>query len=146
MFLAQGADALAHGCNCAGSMGKGIAVEFKARWPAMFERYRELCNEGRFKPGDVFPWQEGGVTVFNLGTQKHWRTKASLTAIETALDTMIAMAEERGIETIVLPRIGAGLGKGSWERIKEILIDRGSATAVTLVVCEGFRTGVTPSL
>ena len=136
---------MAHGCNCAGSMGKGIAVEFKARWPAMFERYWELCRDGRFKPGDVFHWQEGGVTVFNLGTQKHWRTKASLKAIDAALETMITMAEARGIDTIILPRIGGGLGKGSWDRIKQILIERGSATAVTLVVCENFRPGVAPS-
>lgn len=27
----------AHGCNCAGAMGKGIAVAFKQRWPAMYE-------------------------------------------------------------------------------------------------------------
>ena len=137
---------MAHGCNCAGSMGKGIAAQFKARWPAMFERYEELCEESRFKPGDVFPWQEGGVTIFNLGTQRHWRTKASFRAIEAALATMIAMAEERGIETIVLPRIGAGLGKASWERIKQILIDRGAATDVTLVVCEDFHPGVAPEI
>lgn len=28
-------------------------------------------------------WSEGAVTVFNLGTQKTWKTKASLPSFET---------------------------------------------------------------
>ena len=26
----------AHGCNCAGAMGKGIALQFKDRFPQMY--------------------------------------------------------------------------------------------------------------
>jgi hypothetical protein len=29
---------LAHGCNCAGAMGKGIALEFRARFPKVTVR------------------------------------------------------------------------------------------------------------
>ncbi|MFL5340174.1 MAG: macro domain-containing protein [Gemmataceae bacterium] len=50
------AQALAHGCNCAGSMGAGIAVGFRERYPAMFEEYCRLCKAAprQFNPGDVF--------------------------------------------------------------------------------------------
>jgi O-acetyl-ADP-ribose deacetylase (regulator of RNase III) len=33
------AQALAHGCNCQGSMGAGIAVGFRERYPKMYEEY-----------------------------------------------------------------------------------------------------------
>jgi hypothetical protein len=35
LFGASGLGALAQGCNCAGAMGKGIAVEFRKRFPEM---------------------------------------------------------------------------------------------------------------
>lgn len=35
--------ALAHGCNGAGAMGKGIAVEFRPRFPAMDTEHEERC-------------------------------------------------------------------------------------------------------
>ena len=34
------ARALAHGCNCLGSMGAGIATGFRDRYPAMYAEYR----------------------------------------------------------------------------------------------------------
>jgi len=102
--------ALAHGCNCAGAMGKGIAVEFKRRWPAMYEAYHQRCKEGKFKPGDVFLWSDSDYNIFNLGTQTHWRTKATFTNIENSVATMITLADELAINRIAMPAIGAGLG------------------------------------
>jgi len=52
------AAAIAQGCNCKGSMGAGIAVGFKERYPEMFEEYRRRCKAKprEFNPGDVFLW------------------------------------------------------------------------------------------
>lgn len=35
----------AHGRNCAGAMGKGIALQFKERFPKMYLEYKQLCKE-----------------------------------------------------------------------------------------------------
>lgn len=70
LFSTAEIGAFAHGCNCAGAMGKGIAVSFRERWPEMYEEYRRLCKAGDFALGDVFVWEVGGEAVFNLGTQK----------------------------------------------------------------------------
>ena len=141
LFASSGLPALAHGCNCAGAMGKGIAVEFKRRFPEMFEEYRERCRDGRFGLGEVFAWEEGDVVVFNLGTQKTWRTKASLEAVKSALRGMIAEAEERGIVRVGLPRIGAGLGGLDWGLVREEIEDLAKDTNVELVVFEQFEAG-----
>lgn len=66
------ASAFAHGCNCAGSMGTGIAVGFKEPYPTMFEEFRRRCKAKptEFGLGEVFLWrEEGRPAVFNLGTQ-----------------------------------------------------------------------------
>ena len=36
----------AHGCNCAGAMGKGIALEFRRRFPSMYLDYKQRCADG----------------------------------------------------------------------------------------------------
>lgn len=138
LFHHEGLPALAHGCNCAGAMGKGIAVEFRKRFPAMYEEYRRRCSDGRFRLGDVFTWSEGERTVFNLGTQRTWQTKAQLGAVESATREMVRVAEERGLPRIGLPRIGAGLGGLAWRDVRDLLERIGSETNVELVVFEEY--------
>jgi O-acetyl-ADP-ribose deacetylase (regulator of RNase III) len=115
--------ALAHGCNCAGAMSKGIALEFRKRWPEMYERYRELCRLGEFQPGDVFIWDGGDRVIFNLATQRSWRTKATPEAIAGALNGMTRYARRHDIREIAMPRIGAGLGGMRWAVVRAILED-----------------------
>jgi O-acetyl-ADP-ribose deacetylase (regulator of RNase III) len=138
IFATEGLRVFAHGCNCAGGMGAGIAIEFARRWPRMQEEYVARCADGRFGLGDVFAWTEGEHTIYNLGTQLHWKKKAQLPALTKALRTMLEMAPASGIERIGLPRIGAGLGGLDWTRVKRVLGEVGAETKVTLTVFEQF--------
>lgn len=92
--------ALAHGCNCQGSMGAGIAIGFRDRYPEMYAEYRRRCKaEPReFNLGDAFLWKgKEQPWVFNLGTQEAvWRAPASYEAIEAALRSMRQQAEQEG--------------------------------------------------
>lgn len=121
----HGAQALAHGVNCRGSMGAGIAVGFRERYPAMFGEYRRRCTATprELNPGDVMLWRaEGAPWVFNLATQEdYWRSRATYSAVEQALTTMRARAEVEGITSIAMPRIGAGYGGLSWRKVCEIV-------------------------
>ena len=100
LFATPGLEALGHGCNCAGSMEKGIAVAFRERWPEMYAAYKARCRERRFGLGDVFLWEQDGVCVFNLGTQKSWRSRAKLPAIRSAVLEMLRLAEARGLNPL----------------------------------------------
>ena len=121
------AQAIAQGCNCKGSMGAGIAVGFKERYPQMYEEYRRRCKADprEFNPGDVFFWQaDEKPSVFNLATQEdYWRSRATYEAVEQTLTRMRHMADAEGIDSIAIPRIGAGYGGLSWKKVKAI-IDR----------------------
>ncbi len=138
LFNEAGISAFAHGCDCAGGMSAGVAVAFKKRWPRMFDEYAVRCQDGRFKLGDVFVWNEGKETVYNLAIQEHWKTKAKYPALVTALEKMLPLAEAAGIETIALPRIGAGLGGLDFPRVKRILTDLSKASRVTLMVFDQY--------
>lgn len=119
------AQALAHGCNCKGAMGAGIAKGFREHYPEMYQEYRQLCktNPRQFNLGDSFLWKEQDKpSVFNLATQEdYWHHRATYDAIEKALKTMIEQADEKGIRTIAMPRIGAGYGGLSWEKVRPII-------------------------
>jgi O-acetyl-ADP-ribose deacetylase (regulator of RNase III) len=141
----HGAEALAQGCNCRGSMGAGIAVGFRERYPRMFEEYRRRCKAKprEFNVGDVFFWKEDGLpAVFNLATQEdYWRHRATLQAIETALEAMKRRAAEEGITSIALPRIGAGYGGLSWKQVRPVLERVFADWPGTLYVYEEYVAG-----
>jgi O-acetyl-ADP-ribose deacetylase (regulator of RNase III) len=117
--------AFAHGCNCAGSMGAGIAVGFRTRYPAMYEEYLRRCKATprEFNPGDVFLWKDAGQPwVFNLATQEdYWRSHATYVAVEQALATMRSLADAEDVRSIAVPRIGVGHGGLSWRRVRELV-------------------------
>jgi O-acetyl-ADP-ribose deacetylase (regulator of RNase III) len=119
------AQALAHGCNCKGAMGAGIAVGFRDRYPAMYEHYRQLCHAKppQFNPSDVLLWKSEELPwVFNLATQESYgRTGATYEAIERSLQLMKRQAEAEASATIAMPRIGSGYGGLSWKKVRTII-------------------------
>lgn len=126
--------ALAHGCNCAGAMGAGIAVAFKDKFPSMFEEYRRKCRSGLYVPGDVFTWSGDGKVVFNLATQAHFNVGATLQAIKESVTVMLEEAEDMGLSEVAMPKIGAGLGGLQWEDVLQVL--QGVPSGVKIKVYE----------
>jgi O-acetyl-ADP-ribose deacetylase (regulator of RNase III) len=139
------AHAFAHGCNCQGSMGAGVAKTFRARYPEMFEEYRDRCKAvpRRFNLGDCWFWKEDTrPSVFNLGTQEgFWRARASYESIETALRRMREQADAEGITSIAIPRIGVGYGGLSWKKVRAIVESVFGDWSGTFVVYEEFIAG-----
>ena len=142
---AHGVRALAHGCNCQGSMGAGVARTFRARYPEMYEEYRRRCKAEprQFNLGDCWLWKaDDQPWVFNLGTQEgYWRARASYEAIETALRRMREQADAEGITSIAIPRIGVGYGGLSWKKVRAIVEAVFGDWPGTLVVYEEFVAG-----
>jgi O-acetyl-ADP-ribose deacetylase (regulator of RNase III) len=134
--------AFAHGCNCQGSMGAGIAKTFRERYPAMYDVYRARCRAEprQFNLGDAWLWQqEGQPAVFNLGTQEqYWRGRASYEAIAAALAAMRQQADAAGITTIAIPRIGVGYGGLSWTKVRALIEAAFGDWGGTLYVYEVF--------
>jgi O-acetyl-ADP-ribose deacetylase (regulator of RNase III) len=134
--------ALAHGCNCQGSMGAGIATGFRDRYPAMYAEYHRRCKATprAFNPGDCWLWKaEDGPWVFNLGTQeKFWRARASYEAIEAALGRMRELADRERVTSIAVPRIGTGYGGLSWKKVRALIEKTFDEWAGTLYVYENY--------
>lgn len=119
----QEGDAIAHGCNCQGIMGAGVAGIVSARWPEMYTEYRRLCQAGLLRPGDVYPYvTPDGIIVFNLMTQDFPGKDAKLSWIMASVNSMLYTAWRSGlIKQIRIPAIGAGIGGLKFEDVKKTL-------------------------
>lgn len=114
------AEVLAHGCNCQGVMGAGIAKEFKDRYPGMFKEYNLACKGRTFEPGSYMVYEAtSSKTILNLATQDYPGRNARLDLIEKSLTKALEAHPE--LKSIAMPRIGCGIGGLAWEEVERVL-------------------------
>ncbi|MDW7777268.1 MAG: SLOG family protein [Methanosarcinales archaeon] len=53
-IFTSNAKAIVNTVNCVGAMGRGIALEFKKRYPDLYASYRQACARKEIKPGHVW--------------------------------------------------------------------------------------------
>lgn len=104
--------------NCVGVMGKGIALEFKRRYPDMFMEYVRLCESGSVKPGHPYLYSDlTGTSIINFPTKDNWRSPSKFTYIEAGLEWFRQSYSELGITSVAFPPLGCGNGGLSWDSI-----------------------------
>lgn len=143
LFLSR-AQTLAHGVNCAGRMGRGVAVEFRRRFPGMYEEYRRRCRSGALRPGGVY--LESGTTpwVLNLATQADLGG-AEIGSVESCLHWVAREHATQGITSLAMPRIAAGLGGLTWESVRPLIDEVLGPLDLPVLVFESFVPGATPT-
>lgn len=132
-LFALGLPAIGHGCNCRGSMRGGIAVDFRARWPGMYEEYRRRCETREFRLGGFFRWDADDVVIYNLATQQTGGADARLDAVESSVRGALADVESLGVTALGVPKLGAGIGGLAWSDVRAVLREAGEASPVELV-------------
>jgi len=107
--------------NCVGVMGAGIAYEFRLRHKAMFERYVELCDAGQIAIGKLWIYKDDEKKILNFPTKDDWRYPTKEAYLHEGLQKFVDTYEQRGIESIAFPLLGAQKGGLSVERSLEIM-------------------------
>jgi len=109
------AQTLVNTVNCVGVMGKGIALEFKKRFPDMFDEYVRMCREERVQLGQPYlhtqltpPW------ILNFPTKEHWRSVSRIEDIIEGLHYLRAHYKQWGITSMAVPPLGCGQGHLEW--------------------------------
>lgn len=130
------ADILAHGVNCRGGYGSGVAKAMANKYPKSKDMYLEKFEEDGWKLGDVqFVRVVGGKIIANCATQdKYWPRNvcnADYPAIRTCMHKVKEYAKAGGY-SVAIPKIGAGLAGGDWNIISEIIAEAFSDYEVTV--------------
>lgn len=116
------AQVLTNTVNCVGVMGKGVALEFKNRYPKMFGDYKSKCDLGEVKPGQPYLWEDDSAQVLNFPTKRHWRDGSLLQDIEDGLKHLAGSYEKLGIQSIAMPALGCGLGGLKWSEVQPLIV------------------------
>lgn len=118
-------EAIVNTVNCVGVMGKGIALQFKKKWPENFRAYELACKRKEIRPGKMFVYDSGGLLkpnfIINFPTKDHWREKSRVEYIRDGLDDLILQLKRLNVRSVALPPLGCGNGGLNWDEIRPII-------------------------
>jgi O-acetyl-ADP-ribose deacetylase (regulator of RNase III)/uncharacterized protein YwgA len=119
------AQTLVNTVNTVGVMGKGVALEFKRRFPEMYADYLARCKRGEVKLGQPYLFASlVNQWVLNFPTKGHWRAVSRLDDIVEGLDYLAAHYREWGIKSLAVPPLGCGNGQLDWSVVGPTLYSR----------------------
>ena len=120
---------IVHGCNAQGVMGSGVALAVKKKYIGVYGDYRKRHETTGLELGAAYPVTvaENELILWNAITQNLYGIgvrQVSYDAIQTCfehINTVVGQYEGYFPTEIHIPAIGAGLGGGNWEIIREII-------------------------
>jgi O-acetyl-ADP-ribose deacetylase (regulator of RNase III) len=108
--------------NCVGVMGKGIALEFKKRFPEMFRDYEARCRAGDVCLGQPYLYRQLlGPWILNFPTKGHWREGTRLADLVVGLEWLVQHYKAWGISSLAVPALGCGNGGLDWCEVGPVL-------------------------
>lgn len=128
--------------NCEGVMGKGIALEFKKKFSAMFSAYRATCIYSNIQlkhGGDLWLfcysdleqltiWDTDGnlnkgrqSRILCFATKEKWRNPSKLEWIECGLQKVKSFVTTYNITSIAFPKLGCTNGGLDWMDVKPLM-------------------------
>src|SRR5438128_8873633 len=100
-ILQSTAQTLINTVNCVGVMGKGIALEFKERFPEMFNDYVKRCERKEVKPGIPYLYKRLlPPNIINFPTKDHWKSVSRISDIEHGLKCLLNHYNERKVTSL----------------------------------------------
>ena len=115
------ADCLINTVNCEGFMGKGIAYQFKMRFPENNKSYVKACRTGTLTVGKVHSYIEEGITIVNFPTKNKWRENSKIEYIEKGMESFVELLPSLTVKRIAIPPLGCGNGGLDWIEVKKIV-------------------------
>jgi len=94
-------------------MGAGIALEFKNRFPEMFNDYKDKCSRHVIRPGDCYFYNNERYDYYILGlaVKDDWRHWSTLEWLESSIKSLKLVILENDISSVNLPLPGSKNGR-----------------------------------
>lgn len=135
------AQTLVNTVNTVGVMGKGVALEFKKRFPDMYDDYVQRCAEGEVRLGRPYLYRSLlPPFILNFPTKEHWRSVSRLSDIIDGLDFLEEHYREWGIESLACPPLGCGQGGLEWRIVGPLLYKRLERLEIPVTLFAPFGT------
>lgn len=135
-MFASGAAVFVNAVNCVGVMGKGVALQFKHRFPHYYAAYLSACLGGLIRPGDAWlcPSISGEPTIISIATKNHWRDPSQIDWVRMGAARLADHLRELRPVSIAVPALGCGNGGLAWEDVVPVLCAALADTGTTPVL------------
>ena len=121
-------DCIVHGCNCFHTMGSGIAVQLKRRYPGVLLADRDNTERGNrgklgtYTMANCIKNANKHFMVINAYTQYNYGNDGKKYVDYAAIKKVFtSLAPDLVGMRIGYPRIGCGLAGGEWHLVKDII-------------------------
>ncbi len=118
------AEVIVNPVNEVGIMGAGLALEFKKRYPAYFEAYREACRHSSIAVGEMHYYYctTYFVDIISSPTKQTPAGSSLIEWIESGMKDLAHKLKNRGISSIAIPKLGCGLGGLDWKEVCPLIV------------------------
>ncbi|WP_338815028.1 macro domain-containing protein [Bernardetia sp. Wsw4-3y2] len=128
-ILESNTEVIINPVNTVGVMGKGLALQFKQKFPTNYKIYKEACKNKTIDIGKLLLVSdfknesnlERKQFIINFPTKKHWRNPSKIEYIEEGLKDLVRIIETQKFESMAIPALGCGLGGLEWEDVRFLL-------------------------
>lgn len=130
LFDAPPGSLLVHACNCKGVWGRGIAAEFKKRFPTAFKQYKDFCEGVTISSelrGKAFIFQENGYYIGCMFTSDDYgdNVDGPHTILEATKSAIKSIIQQHGrnhrIQGIYSNKFNSGLFNVNWSNSEFVL-------------------------
>lgn len=129
------AEAIVNTVNCTGVMGAGLALEFKLRYPEMYENYAEKCKTHNIQVGRMDYYQEKDKIIINFPTKDYFMYPSKIEWIESGLKDFVASYKNHGIKSVAFPKLGSLNGGLEWNQVKPLMERYLSMVDADIFIC-----------
>ena len=149
-ILREDVEAIVNTVNCVGIMGRGLALQFKNKFPQNFKEYQLACTNKEVQLGKMFVHQTGQLInpkyIINFPTKGHWKQNSKIEDISNGLDDLITIIEKYSIKSIAIPTIGSGLGGLDWKMVKKLIEEKLKNINCTVILFEPLEQKIEKSI
>ena len=128
LFKYQNSHYLVHCISSDFKLGAGIAVEFNKRYSMRQKLFS--TNQISKYPNCILV-----DNVFNLVTKELYYLKPSYCSLQRSLDLMKNIVVENNIKLLAMPKIGCGLDRLQWDKVKFMIEETFADLDVEIIIC-----------
>lgn len=121
LFSVHDKYALAHCISLDCAMGAGIAKDFDSRFPDMKLDLLHTIESNNLTHPFTIAYIYDDLNIFNLITKQKYWNKPTYETITECIKQLVWFCKERNIKYLAIPKIGCGLDRLSWNKVKSIV-------------------------
>jgi Predicted phosphatase homologous to the C-terminal domain of histone macroH2A1 len=122
-LFSSGLQTIACPVNTAGTLGNGLALQFKIRIPGLLEFYQAALRSGDLTVGKLVVYNAGPFQVLLFPTKHHWSKPSKKEYLEAGFKDLVARYKELGITELGIPALGCGYGQLDFVKVFKPLVE-----------------------